>query len=330
MDVLPSNPIEHFAIQEKVRPTKVVNLEKFDILRPGCCIKYGEWYVFSDYGDMNNHIKFLSSDFTKVISGIRDGNGPTDVIGAFSIFAIDDSIYVCDPNHKKMMVVDVVDDSLNVKVCSNGSMLNICCHPLMKNRFIDETFIDSSMYQLKDKDGNIIMRIDYPNDKNLKDLSYIAQNSIYFNTKFCVSPDKKKYAFGVCFTGMYGFGSIINNDSITLDKTIPYYSLDIDEIIDYGGDRVMPSNKSMVNIGSCTGSEKYAIFSYEGHPYGDIDRYANSIFLYTWNGEPYMRLDVGDDNVSFISYDSERNTIIGIAHNPEAQLVEYDMNGIIK
>lgn len=325
-----SIPTERFSVSKKINPGKTIELERFNILRPSDCVRLKDWYAFIDYGDVDNRIKFLSTDQAKVISGVREGNGPLDVVGAIALRVLDDSVYVIDRNHQKILTVDVDSDSLNVKVSSYGNDMWSGCVPITRDRFIDETYSDSSMYQLKDNSNNIIMRIGYPNDKNLKRLSYIAQNSIYFNTKFCVSPDKKKYAFGVSFTGLYGFGSIINPDSITLDKTLSYYSIDIENIINYGGDRVVPANTSVVNVCSCTSSEKYAIFLFAGYRYGEMEKYAKSILIYTWDGEPYMRLDIENDNVSQIYYDIDRNIIVGIAHNPEAQIVEYDMKDIIK
>ncbi|MCR4558460.1 MAG: hypothetical protein K5685_00095 [Bacteroidales bacterium] len=327
--ILPSNPIEHFTITKKIKPQKVVNLERYNILRPNNCIRFKNWYVLSDYGDKDNHIKFLSLDFSEVISGVREGNGPFDVVGAFELHLVDDSVFIMDINHKKILTVDVNANQLITKVSSYGNNMWVGCLPITRDRFIDENYSDSSMYQLKDRNNKTIMSIDYPADENLKELSYIAQNSVYFNTKFCVSPDKTKYAFGVSFTGMYGFGTIVNLDSITLDRILPYYSITIQNIIDFGGEKVVPANTSMLNVCSCTSSKDYAIFLFEGNKYGEMNKYGTSILLYTWNGEPYMRLDI-DDNVSYVYYDIERNIIVGIAHNPEAQLVEYDMGGIIK
>lgn len=327
---LPSIPTEHFAVAHKIHTRNVIELEQFGIFRPSKCIRYKNWYVLADYGDRDNHVCFLSTDLSKLVSGLREGNGPLDIVGSFDLCFVEDSLFVIDPNHKKILTVDVVADSLEVKVSSYDFEMGWPCMPITRDRFIGEIRSDSSMYQLEDRNGCILARINYPEDKNLRKLSYVAQNSIYVNTKFCVSPNKKKYAFGTSFTGMYGFGSIINQDSITLDKTLSYYSLDIQEIIEFGGDRVVPSEKSMVNVCSCTGSDKYAIFSFAGYRYGEMEKYAKSLLLYTWDGEPYMCLDIEDDNVSQIYYDSIRNVIVGIAHNPEAQLVEYDMKGIIK
>lgn len=36
-----------------------------------------------------------------------------------------------------------------------------------------------------------------------------------------------------------------------------------------------------------------------------------------------------EDNVTSIYYDKDRNVIAGISYNPEAKLVEYDLNEIL-
>ncbi len=322
------NPPEDFSTSIRITPQRILDLGDFEILQPHKVIKYKNQYVFFDAYKNNGCVKFMSES-TKIVSGVREGNGPLEIIGACGFAVIEDSVFLMDYNHRKLLSVYPEKDSLIVKVSSNNSYVGMRSYPITKNRFLETSSYDSCMYSLKTLDNQTLTRINYPEDKVLDAFAPSIQNTIYVNTKFTVSPDKKHYAWGVMCTAKYGFGRIINNDLITLDTVLSYSPLKIQKIVKMKSSEVIrPTDDSKMNILACTSSSKYAMFLYCGTGYADIkNHFGKKILLYTWEGKPKKVIEV-DENLVTIDYDDEKNILYGISMNPEAQLVEYNFNEI--
>lgn len=324
---LPSSPKEHFDVVKKIEPIKVIDLGEYDILRPKILVKYKDWYVFKDLS-VGKCFKFLNIKTHKVIEAIDKGQGPLDIYAFCRLYVIDDSLCVFDYNQKKVLVLDVDADS--VKVGKRNTKVQVRPDYFIDaNRFIEAGVkYDSCMYRMINKEGEVISRIPYPENVSLSKYDYQPQNSIYMNTVFAASPDKTKYAFGVMYVQMMGFGEI-KGDSLTLDKVYEYAPISIAELVPGDGyTRILPTKDNVSNAITAFGTEEYVFFVYSGSRYDDFETLGTCYLVYKWDGTPYMRLDV-DDNVFETVYDKERNVLICLSYAPEAKLVEYDMTGII-
>ncbi len=97
-----NNPIQHFEKSPKQRLThsKIVDLEEFDILRPGHVIRKDDSYMI---WDLKNETLFHLVDFDskKVIKGIRIGNGPGETISPTSLQLKDGKFFIFDFDRKK-------------------------------------------------------------------------------------------------------------------------------------------------------------------------------------------------------------------------------------
>ena len=324
---LSSSPTEHFDVVKKIKPIKEIDLGEYDILRPTALLKYKDWYVFEDVSE-GKSFKFLNMKTHKVNEAIDKGRGPFDIVGVCRTTIIDDSLCVFDFNQQKILVLDVDGDSVYVRKKNTKVQLEPACF-IDENRFIEVgVFYDSCMYRMINKDGEVISRIPYPKNVSLSEFERHPQNSIYMNTVFAASPDKTKYAFGVMYVQMMGFGEI-KGDSLTLDKVYEYAPISIAELVPGDGyTRILPAKDNIKNAITAFGTEEYVFFVYSGSRYDDYDALGSCYLIYKWDGTPYMRLDV-DDNVFETIYDKERNVLICLSYAPEAKLVEYDMTGII-
>ena len=156
---LPKNPIKHFKITENVVCKNTVDISEYDILAPATILKYNDWYVFREKRDDNACIKMIKTDFTKSIKGVKQGNGPLDVVGRFVLDKTDDSLYIIDSNHKRIFSLDIVNDTIKLNVVKENVNLNSSVIMLNTDRFIEPTRKDSMMYRLIDADRNVMSKI---------------------------------------------------------------------------------------------------------------------------------------------------------------------------
>ena len=124
------------------------------------------------------------------------------------------------------------------------------------------------------------------------------------------------------------WGEISQNHIVTSHSKI-YNTIDV--YCAFNGDLIATRhNKNGFLFASS--SDKYAILLYSGKSIAenkDDFRYANIILTYDWNGNPYKYFTL-DHDFCYINYDAKRNVLYGIAMNPEATLVEYNMNNILE
>ncbi|MCQ2975508.1 MAG: hypothetical protein MJ211_11970 [Bacteroidales bacterium] len=320
---LPKDIISHFTQSKNITANKVVDLERYNILKPWFVYIYNDYYVFEDDKNIDSVLTFLSFDLKNYSKGLRIGNGPNEVVGIFGIEVIDDTLYVKDSNHHRLLKVDY-QDSLLFSEVSNSSKISMTSRGLNKNRYINVcSFTDSSFLSLVDTNDNIYSKLYFPFDENLQNENFFTKCCMYMNTQLAISPTKDKFAWSVSYFPSFGFGRI-NGDSLICDKSFEYYSA---EYTNNNG-RILCNKKSRIISNSSVGTDNYAVFLYCGNKYEDLDFNCNKLLLYTWNGDPYMILNL-DYPLIYVNYDKSRNVFYGISEGEKTLLVEYDMNGII-
>lgn len=329
---LPNDPREHFSKSIYLKPTKIIELEKYDILTPVKVVMYKDWYVFRERSNMNNNcVKFLSTDFSKMIMGVNQGNGPLDVVGRFGLEVIEDSLYAIDFNHRKLLTLDVCNDSVSISVKSLNCHVGTTALPIDKEHYLGYAAQDSCMYKLTSLEGKIYSEIDYVPNTSLSEFEYQAQNSVYLNTNFAKSPNSKKFAFGVLNATMFGFGEIINNDSLKLNTFYEYSPMKIANAASYQNDiyssRISLKNDNITNVVSCVGTDDNVVFAYSGFPINDMEHFGSCLLIYDWDGNPIVRAEI-DDNITNLFYDVKKDLLIALSFVPEARLVVYDMKDI--
>jgi hypothetical protein len=322
---LPQKPTEHFDVVKVIEPVRTIELAEYDILRPDGLVRYNDWYVFTENRE-GNQVKFLNVDSKKVIEGVGVGQGPLEVYGYSIVSFIGDSLCMFGFNQKKILVLDVVDDSMKITLRNSNRLMRPDCF-IDNERYIESGWEDSCICRVFNLKGEKLSVLSYPQGVSLSDYEYLYQNSIYKNTIYVVSPDKTKYAFGLRFVQMMGFGSIVS-DSLTLDKLYEYAPISVYDLIPGESPQIAPTRDNTKNVNSAFATEDYVGFVYFGSRYDDNANFGRSILLYKWDGTPYIRLDV-DDNLLLASYDKDRNVLMCLSYVPEAKLVEYDMTGII-
>lgn len=324
---IPNNPIDHFDKQVNIIHSKEIDLGQFDILRPIKIFKLDNWFVFKNFRSKDALFCYLKDDFSCAIKGGKIGQGPEESTSPAILDVTNDTAFVFDFNLRKISYLEIEDTSLYVRKKTDFKAWGGNMYYINDNRYVMTCYIDSMMFKLTDNNNNIISEIPYPNDGQLASRSRSLQNSIYLNSFFAVSPDKTHFAFGSDRATTMGFGRFITTDSIKVDTVYIYSSVKIGQLT-YEGQAIVPARDSKLNTLSITCSDKYALFLYSGKDYTDKSFLGNTILIYTYIGTPTLCIKT-DKNLSDIFYDVKLNTIYGIAYDPDPQLVEYDLNGIL-
>jgi len=325
----PDFPYEVFQDSVLVAPSKIIDLGEHNVLNAGEMVIYKGWYFFLESRVHQNCLKAISPDFVKTIETLNVGNGPCDVSEFTRLYVNNDSLFVFDPNLKKVLSVDVVNDSIVVKPYHTFNGRSSKLVPISKCNYVSFDLLDSSFFQVADLDNHVVFKHPYPQDDVLCDMESFSLNTIYGNTYFTVSPSCDKIAFGVANTGMYGFGRIISQQSIQFDKIINYYSIKIGRIAD---ECIVPHKCNIRNILGAASSDDYVFFLHSGDEYQNLTKsiFSHRILMYTWDGNPYKILYFKENpNMIDLHYDAERNVLYGIGCTPEGQYVEINLNGII-
>ena len=325
-----SFPYEVFPDSVTVAPSKVVDLAKHNVLMGWGFIKYKGWLIFREPKITHHCIKAVSEDFTKTLEGVNMGNGPCEISQSIQPFIYHDSLFVHDPNLRKILHLDIVNDSIIVSPYKTLSPTFVSIvMPIAEDRFLSAYVIDSALVSIADLNDSVYFRQPYPHDETLQNMESFTQNAEYVNTKFTISPSKDKIAYGCNETGAYGFGRIVTRDSLHFDKLIQYYSIKNYHMVE---PYLIPDSTHIQNVTYATSSDKYVFFLHHGGPRWEIFKMIEShrILVYTWDGEPYKILTFKENpNLFQINYDPERNILYGIALNPETQYVEIELDGVL-
>ena len=312
-----------------INPTKIVDLAKYNVLDAGYCEQYKGWLFFRDEKITRNCVKAVSIDFDKTAENLNVGNGPCDVSNYTKFYVNNDSLFLYDANLRKILHIDIVNDSIKANPYHQYNGRTGRLIPIARQRFLSIDLYDSAFFKIINLDDNPSFRHPYPNDKELENMEYLSQNTIYSNTWFAISPSKDKIAFGVSETGMYGFGRIVNQDSIRFDTIIQYYPIKIGKIVNKC---VIPDRCNISNVVSAASSEKYVFFLHKGTEYQEYYQsiFSHRILIYTWQGKPYKIINFKENpNLTDLHFDTMRNVLYGVGHNPECQYVEIDLKGIV-
>ncbi len=313
-----------------ISASRIVNLEDYGILNAMSVSCYDSVYIFSDWSVNEDMIAILPKDLSSkpILSGSRN-DGPDGLTEPFFVKSADDGILVISKHPSKVLSLSHITGKLSyVKSYPDGighfffffnSHVYISsCRPVQ----------DSCWLCYGDIYEGVVQRIDYPDDKVLKELTKVQQSMVYTNSRVSISPDKKHFATSTLCTGIMALGSI-GEGAIKLTTINNFHSPEIERV---NGFRISYGGNSIRGFTANAATNKHALFLYspytENNP-GPEDSYnTNNILVYKWDGTHEVNLRV-KEQLSFIGYDAKRNLIYGLVHNPEVQLVEYDLNGIL-
>ena len=323
-----SDPLKHFERSPvvKITPSKIINLEEFEILQPFHIIQIDDsMFVIQDLKS-EKIFNLINLSSKKVISGVNKGQGPNEVNSPSCILFRNHKIFIWDAIPKKMSeLVHSSDSNLTIK---EFFTVDTETPILFFINLLDSTFIANGIFEdfwlaEMNKEGEIISTIDYPIRDETKDLPKILLPALFSSVKMANSPDNKKV---VVVTGSQEIISLINrtDSGIKEYKQIKYLPPKI-SITPTGIAAFTSDNTKGFGGVDCDDQYIYTIYSgktYNTHP--TSANYCEHLLVYDWDGNPvkYYKLDIPMWSMIF---DRKKNSIYGIAYNPEGVFVEYQL-----
>ena len=306
--------------------SKIIDLEAKGILNPIDVFKIDDYYVFRNHLTKNNVFTFLSDDCSKVYSGISKGNGPNDVTEIIDLTRYKNDVFVKDDGHQTLNKLLLKGDSIVIEKAINYELIFGSSFAILNRcRFVAPTtpaFKKPGMLALIDSTGRLQSLLEYPEECRISGMDSIALAAFYCNTRVAVSPDERHYAYGAYDETSFGFGDIINN-SFENNKMIVYKSVEFDKS---STDYILTTRNNLMSTSTVVASDKYVIFLYIGKPYsGWENTITNTLLLFSWSGDLCKKV-ILDMELRTIDFDDNTKTLYGIALNPEACLVKYDLS----
>ena len=323
-----NDPIVHFNKREeqKIKPSRIIQLEDYEILKPADAIQVGSNYFIYDT-QVKNMFNLVDPLSRSMIKGGERGSGPHDVGMPGSFQYKNDKIVFFDISQKKINEIQFSSNMSTRLIIKEIEKIKSPNRLFMVN-CIDTNYIATGIfndYWLAhiDKQGETISTVDFPIFEETKDIPKTQLSILYISTLMANSPDNHKMIAATQKHGVLSFCHI-NNNGIIEYKQILYYA-PIFEIQEKGNIAFSKNNKVGFCAVDCDDKYVYALYSGKTfNKFGTLNHHCENLLIYDWNGNPVKRY-ILDIPLYSMRYNRETHSIYGIAYNPEGILIEYEL-----
>ncbi|WP_158602668.1 BF3164 family lipoprotein [Proteiniphilum sp. X52] len=323
-----NNPIQYFEKSRKQRLThsRVIDLEEFDILRPGQVIRKDDSYMV---WDLKNEKMFhlVNFDTKKVIKGIKTGNGPGEIISPSSLQLKDGRFLICDTDRKKISRIDISSDTTltlrEVEDINFDTRLFVINY--QGSHMIATGLFDDAWFASLKGNGEIISKVDFPSFEETSNTTGMELSMLYISTHIVNKPDNKKVVAATQDLGVISFFNYINGSILEEYKQMKYYGPKF-ILLERGG--IAWSKDGPIGFCDLDCDEDYVYALYSGRTFtehGMESHHCENLLVYDWDGNPVKHY-ILDTPLFSMKFDNEKNTIYGIGYNPEGVFVEYQLD----
>ena len=315
-----------FKDEVTLSPTKIISLEKYDVLKPVDILKINEDYLIRDDKTYN---LFSKINFTTnmTVKGINKGNGPNEVNLITSMEQYEDNILIYDTSKRKIFTIYFENDSsiaLKEKQTLNtqnrSSIINYVNYGLISSGMFKDFWIG-----FFDEYDKLKSSIDFPTFKETQNLRDIQKSIIFVNTLITVHPRKNKFVAATMKCGVLSFCEVTEDKKINEYSQIKYYTPQfsiVDEVGNIAYDKEY--NVAFCDI-DCSNDKVFVLYSGRSFKtHGLQNHHCEHLLIYDWNGNAinHYKLDVP---MYSMRYDNENKSIYGIGFDPEGVFLEYKL-----
>jgi hypothetical protein len=322
---LPTDPLEHFDKSETLVVSHRIDLEEYDIYKPGHILKKdGIYYI----GDRDLLLAF-NSYTNKVYKGISKGAGPRDIVSIGGLMLRQNDVVVFDTGNRKFSKIffSENDSALYLSEYKKLTMRKRVFIPA----FIGENIVGSGIFQTSwinyySKEDSLLSTLPFPEFAETEHFSDIEKTIIYMSTLFAVKPDQTRVAYATQKTGVFAIAEA-TQDSLIETVRRCYYPVSVTH---YKNQRQPIALNADNKVGfceiACDNNYIYALYSGRTHQETpDMHYHCNHLLVYDWQGNPVKRFYL-EKALFAMGYDEKRQVIYGITYDPEGCLVEYNLN----
>lgn len=325
---LSDNPLKSFPSTAvyNLKPTRVIELEAFDVLRPGCVLKTKDGYVVENQSD-ENLFSSINLSTHRVIHGVNMGEGPGELISPSSFQKKGDDFLVYDIAKKSIYKVVLGDSLISISEYQRFGMEE---RPFrinyLSSGFVASGFFENAWMACFDNKGHISSTLAFPLFEETKSFSEIAMSSLYVSTLVTINPVESRM---VCATQKHGVLSFckIGNNEISEYKQLKYYPPKVSSSQNESSPNIAFSRDNIVGFCGIASDENNVFVLYSGRTYnlhGTLSHHCEHLLVYNWEGEPIKRY-VLEKPLYTMNYDVRTKTIYGTGYDPEGVILEYKL-----
>lgn len=323
-----NDPIEHFSDKptELKRPTRIIEMETFNILKPIDAVLMNNTYFIRDNKNKNIFTALNYAADKKLATVINKGEGPQEVISPSSFLKKNGEVLIYDIARKNVSTIDFLSDTLlglkEIQKIKFDKRLFII-HPIESNFIASGIFEEYWLVNIN-KNGEILTKIDFPVLDEMKDIPKMQKSILYISTLISSAPNNRKVVAATQNSGQISFFDYIDNQTLSQYKQRIYYAPEF-ETTERGGVAYSRQNKVGFCAVDCDDTFVYALYS--GKTFerdGLLNHHCENILIYDWMGNPVKRYQL-ELSLFSMRIDRDKKLIYGIAYNPEGVLVEYEL-----
>lgn len=321
-----NTPIEHFEKRPKhmLTASKIIDLEEFNILKPGLVIQKDDSYMIWDLNN-ENIFHLVNFDSKKVRKGVRKGIGPDEIVSVMGFQLKEDRFIVYDGDTKKINHIYISSDTAlvlkEIEEIKYDKLLAVTDY--QGSHIVATGLLEDAWFISLKENGEIISKVDFPDFEETHNTTGIEMSMLYLSTHFVHKPDKKKLVAATAYLGLLSFLDCIDG-SLQEYKQNKYYG---PEFSSPQKDYIAWSKDGLIAFCGLDCDDEYVYALYSGRTlteHGMESHHCEHLLVYDWNGNPIKHYIL---NVPLISmkYDKEKNRIYGIGYDPEGVFVEYQL-----
>lgn len=327
---IPNNPLLHFPedITDKISPSKVLNLEKYEVFKPEAVLKYLDGYIVKSQV-RENMITYIDIVNNKTICGINQGDAPEDLVNPSSFQKMKDDLFIYDIVKKRVYKVDLLlnDSTISLSEYKSFNMEErpFIVHLLDSGIIASGIFSDMWIAGFSDA-GNTLSSLEFPDFESNHNFTNIDLSTVYLSTLIAVNPNEQKV---ICATQKGGFLAFANLsvEGMREYKRVNYYAPMVKKV----SDRIAFDRNNKVGFCGVACSDNYVFALYSGRTFnthGLLSHYCEHVLVYDWQGKPVKHL-ILDKPLFSMNYDAQSNKLYGVGYDPEGCILEYDLEGVI-
>ena len=321
------DPLNQFDVHQTkiIKPTIWIPLEEYEVLQPKEIIKYDDYYIIINQ-TRKDVIKCVNFSTNKVISGVNYGNGPNELNMIGKLRKVNEKLLINDISLKKIYELNIIQDS--ILQIESFSEINYD-KKLFVFDYLDDNIVIASGFFIDfwigyiDIHNNVLLSsIDFPKFEKTSHVSGEQKSVLYISSHISLSPNSKKLVVATQYAGVISFVNV--GETLKEYKQIKYFSPDFSVI---QGGNISHSKDEKVGFCGVDCDDEYIYALYSGRTFNshrELSHHCENILVYDWDGNPIKRY-ILDVPIWSMGYDIEKNSIYGIAYNPEGGFIEYQL-----
>ena len=303
-------------------------MDDYGVLKPSTTLKYGDDYVVID-DTRENVITSINFSTHKFVSGVNYGNGPNELNMIGKLRKVKEKLLLYDISlRKNFEIVIVPDSSLQLKLHNEINYDK----KLFLFDYLGDNVIATGMFgnfwigYINIQQNKLLSKIDFPEFEQTNHLQGMYKSITYISSHVSISPNEKKVVVATQDAGVISLSDIKENE-LTEYNRINYYPPEVRVVREGQGSGVAYSKNGKVGFCSVDCDDNYIYALYSGrtsNSHGGLKNHCEHVLIYDWNGNPIKHY-ILDIPMWSMKYDKEKNSLYGIAYNPEGGFIEYQL-----